>query len=523
METNVSGITPPMVAREGSSGKSITTTLSATRRRPRRVAVALGLLAGAIALAVGSAGATPGALDLSFGSGGIVTTPIGAASAVALQPDGKIVAAGTAGDWDRGRTFFALARYRPNGTLDRGFGSRGTVITAFGSIQDGAGAVALQRDGKIVLAGSSALPPATRGKIALARYRANGTLDASFGTRGKVTTAIGDGPEDYGYGVAVQADGKIVVAGRSRSGPQVVVTLARYQRNGTLDPSFGSGGVVTTVIGSYAWAQAVVLQPDGKIVVAGTSSDGAQARFALARYDRNGALDPSFGSGGTVTTAVGSNAQANALVLQPDGRIVAAGLSWNGRRFLFALARYDANGALDAGFGSGGTMTTASGSDSVAQGLALQVNGKLVAAGFSSPGSPPKSTLTLARYEPDGALDSAFGPGGTVTIQASKAGVAQAVALQPDGKIVTAGGGGGGFTLARFQGDATCVVPKLRNKPLAAARRAIRSAHCSLGRVRKAYSAKVKTGRVVSQSPPAGKVLVEGGKLSLTISKGKPR
>jgi hypothetical protein len=151
------------------------------------------------------------------------------------------------------------------------------------------------------------------------------------------------------------------------------------------------------------------------------------------------------------------------------------------------------------------------------------VNGKLVAAGFSSPAGISRSTLTLARYNRDGTLDSAFGSGGTVTIQASKAGVAQAVALQPDGKVVTAGGGSEGFTLARFLGDTTCVVPRLTGKRLEAAKRAIRTAHCSLGRVRKAYSAKVRKGRVISQSPPAGKVLPEGGKLSLTISKGMRR
>jgi uncharacterized delta-60 repeat protein len=526
MKTNASGITPPMVARENSSEES--TTLSKTRGGPRRVAVAVGLLAGAIALAVGSAGATPGALDASFGSGGIVTTAIGnqsaLAAAVALQPDGRIVAAGSAGDFDRGRRFFALARYRPNGSPDRSFGSHGTVTTAIGSIQDGAGAVALQRDGKIVVAGSSALPPGDLAEFALARYRANGTLDASFGSNGRVTTAIGDGPQDYAYGVAVQADGKIVVAGSSRSGAQQVFTLARYKTNGTLDPSFGSGGTVTTAIGIYAAASAVTLQPDAKIVVAGTTSDGAQARFALARYEGNGTLDPSFGSAGTVTTAIGIRDDgASSLVLQPDGRIVAAGHSLSDPQYtFFALARYDANGALDARFGSGGTVTTAIGSDwAFAYGLARQANGKLVAAGFSSPAGIPRSALTLARYTPEGTLDSAFGSGGTVTIQTPEAGIASAVALQPDGRIVTAGYGSGGFALARFLGDTTCLVPRLGRKTLKPAKRAIRNAHCSLGPVRKVYSAKIRKSRVVSQYPSPGKVLAEGGKVRLTISKGK--
>jgi uncharacterized delta-60 repeat protein len=523
MRTTLYRTTSPTARKRNLRARIATALSGAARGQPRRVVVALGLLAAAVALAVGSAGATPGALDASFGSGGTVTTAIGgqaAALAVALQHDGKIVAAGP-GFFN---TVFALARYRANGSLDASFGSAGTVTTNISPGEDKPYAIALQGDGKIVVAGSSQY--GDQHMIALARYKPNGTLDARFGNGGTVTTAIGVGHQDYAYAVVVQADGKIVVAGSSSSISQDLFALARYNANGTIDTSFGSGGTVTTAVGLGDVAYALAIQPDGKIVVAGSSWNNTQSRFALARYNSDGTLDTSFGSGGTITTAIGIHYdRAQSLVLQPDGKIVVAGFSLNDQgRALFALARYDTNGTLDPAFGSGGTVTTTIGTYwALALGLARQVNGKLVAAGWDYPNSTTDTAFALARYNPDGTLDSAFGSGGTVTTQTWENGGAAALALQPDGRIVATGFGSGAFALARYLGDTTCVVPRVKNKTLAASKRAIGSAHCSLGRVRKAYAAKVKKGHVVSQSPPPGRVLVEGGKVSLTISKGKRR
>src|SRR6266511_3302132 len=292
-------------------------------------------------LMAGSAQATPGDLDTSFGTGGKVTTAIGfgsdAASAVALQADGKIVAAGYSFN---GSNFdFALARYNANGTLDAGFGTAGKVTTTFGSSGDAASALALQPDGKIAAAGYSY--NGANFDFALARYNANGSLDAGFGAAGKVTTAIGSS-HDFASALALQADGKIVAAGRSYNGANYDFALVRYNPNGSLDPGFGTGGKVTTAIGSsHDFASALALQADGKSVAAGRSYNGTNDDFALARYNPDGSLDPGFGTGGKVTTAIGSGYEdAYAVALQADGKIVAAGYSWNGTNNDFALARY---------------------------------------------------------------------------------------------------------------------------------------------------------------------------------------
>ena len=241
----------------------------------------------ALCLVVSSlAAAFPGAPDATFGSGfGAVITPIGSgtdvAYSLALQPDGMIVVAGTCSngtDYD-----FCLARYLPNGTLDTNFNGIGKVITAIGNGNDGAYSVALQPDGKIVVSGSCL--NGTTYDFCLARYLANGALDLSFNGTGTVMTAIGSGT-DAAYSVALQPDGKIVVAGRCSNGTNTDFCLARYLANGALDVSLNSTGTVITTIGSGGdVARGVALQPDGKIVVAGFCSNGSNDDFCLARYE----------------------------------------------------------------------------------------------------------------------------------------------------------------------------------------------------------------------------------------------
>ena len=232
------------------------------------------------------AAALPGAPDATFGSGfGTVITPIGSgtdvAYSLALQPDGMIVVAGTCSN---GTNYdFCLARYLASGTLDTNFNGTGKVITAIGNGNDGAYSVALQPDGKIVVTGSCL--NGTSYDFCLARYVASGALDLSFNGTGKVITAIGSG-NDAAYSVALQPDGKIVVAGRCFDGAGIDFCLARYLANGVLDASFGSSGKVITAIGSSTdVANSAALQPDGKIVVAGFCSNGSNDDFCLARYD----------------------------------------------------------------------------------------------------------------------------------------------------------------------------------------------------------------------------------------------
>jgi uncharacterized delta-60 repeat protein len=269
-----------------------------------------------------------------------VVTDFGSGSdygaSVAVQADGKIVVAGSCVDnFDD----FALARYNSNGNLDTGFGSGGKVLTDFASSSDLAKGVALQSDGKIVVAGESHSGTVT-GDFALARYNANGTLDTSFDLDGKVTTDFAS-LVDRVWGVALQADGKILLVGQSqRGGTGHDFALARYNANGTLDATFNGDGKVTTdfPLSNDDFGYGVALQADGKIVVAGSSS----LDFALARYNANGSLDVTFDSDGMVTTDFGADDEAYVVALQSDGKIVACGSSgvFVGTGYDFALARY---------------------------------------------------------------------------------------------------------------------------------------------------------------------------------------
>jgi uncharacterized delta-60 repeat protein len=357
-----------------------------------------GTISGANVTNVSVACYNSGSLDTSFGTGGKVTTAIGAGHeevyAIAIQSDGKIVAAGIS---DNGTNYdFALARYNSNGSLDTTFGTDGKVTTAIGTDYDEAYAIAIQADGKIVAAGYS--HNGSDADFALARYNSDGSLDTGFGTGGKVTTAIGAG-SDGAYAIAIQSDGKIVAAGYSHNGSNEDFALARYNTDGSLDTDFGTGGKVTTAIGSsYDYALAIAIQVDGKIVAAGYSDIGSNnADFALARYNTDGSLDTSFDTDGKVTTAIGSgHDEAYAIAIQSDGKIVVAGDSSNGSDNDFALARYNTNGSLDTSFDTDGQVTTAIGSSTdIAKAIAIQSDGKIVAAGRSDNGD---SGFALARY-----------------------------------------------------------------------------------------------------------------------------
>jgi uncharacterized delta-60 repeat protein len=292
-----------------------------------------------------------GNLDPAFGGDGTVKTnitpAIDGAHDLALQADGKIVAAGFAGSVPLAHTgTFALARYRPNGRLDTSFGGDGVVRTDFTDDFDGAMGVAIQANGKIVTAGSAGgINPA----FALARYRPDGTLDDSFGGDGKVRTNFSPfGAEDVAQDLAVQANGRIVAAGLARE-PDFSFALARYRRDGTLDESFGGDGKVRTGFSSPHLDQAndVAIQADGKIVAAGFA-DGENppgGAFALVRYAIDGTLDDSFGGDGKVrTNFTGRFDGAAGVAIQVDGRIVAAGVADDtdvrGADPTFALARY---------------------------------------------------------------------------------------------------------------------------------------------------------------------------------------
>jgi uncharacterized delta-60 repeat protein len=432
-------------------------------RRPLRSVAAL-----AAALLVGflfSAGAqaAPGDLDTTFSGDGKQTTdfPFGGiseATATVRQPDGKIVAVGevlrsTSGD--SSISDFALARYNPDGTLDTSFSGDGKLTTDFGGIDDGAAGVALQSDGKVVVVGRTGFggPFDNSFEFAVARYNPNGTLDTSFSGDGKQRASFGD--SDVAKGVAVQGDGKIVAVGNNCNGnPDTTCdfALARFNSDGSLDTSFSGDGKQTADLGHIDIADAARLQADGKIVAVGSVSEIQSAPdFALARFDSNGSLDTTFSGDGKQTTEVGSsNDRAHGVAIQADGKIVAAGESLGGSDFDFALARYNPNGTLDTSFSGDGKQTTDSGGSEAAHGVKVQADGKLVTVGDAD------GDFALARYNPNGSLDTTFSGDGKQTTDFAGGRGGRAVTLQADNKIVAvgvAGGNGSSFALARYNSN----------------------------------------------------------------------
>ena len=385
---------------------------------------------------------TDGSLDSSFGSGEKVNTDffgdVDLAFGIAIQPsDGKIIAVGFAAKptGDHYETFFALARYNTNGTIDTTFGSGGKVTTdvlgininqAFNVIfVQSAMGVLVQPDDKIVVTGgviavvtAPGVIPAPLSNFGLARYNANGTLDTNFGAGGKISRDF-FGRDDTAFAVALQSDNKIVAAGfatkNSGAFDQDFAWL-RYNSDGSPDNTFGSGGRITTdFVGDTDGADALVIQLDGKIVLGGFTNNVNNGDLALVRYNVDGSLDSSFGSGGKFTNDVlGNYDEVYGLALQSDGKIVASGVattSTGNENFL--VARLNTNGTFDQSFGSGGKVTTDFfGGEDFATGVKIQADGKIVVTGAANTGS--FADLALARY-----LAPPAGPPPTVQLNAT--------------------------------------------------------------------------------------------------------
>ena len=381
----------------------------------------------------------PGVLDTSF-AGGKVVVPVGAADdyayAMAAQSDGKILLAGRAaehlGD-------FAVVRLERDGAIDAAFGTGGKVITDLGGGSDSAQAIAVQADGKILVAGNATVLGAGL-DFALVRYNPDGSLDPSFGTAGKVTTTFGNDSDNV-FALLIQPDGKIVLGGDTSQGSStsgVDFALARYNPDGSLDASFGVEGKVVTSLASFSGRDSVyalALQDVGgesRIVAAGGEGD-----FMIARYTAAGQLDASFGAGGKVTGLLGSTiGAARAVKIAADGSIVLAGHGGHD----FALCRLTSAGALDPTFGSGGRVITAVSPSNwdEAQALTLQTDGKIVVAGWAYEQSGSSGNFALARYSAEGQLDASFGGTGMVLTEVAaktKADQATAVLLQADERI----------------------------------------------------------------------------------------
>ena len=390
---------------------------------------------------------------------GKVTTDFGGNDfgfGMAMQSDGKIVVGGIS-DGD-----FALARYTANGILDTTFSGDGKVTTDFVGNAFVYG-VAVQPDGKILLAGDD------NEHFALARYNADGSLDTSFSGDGKVTTSFDGSYSESAYGLKVQADGKILVAGAAYMDSNSDFALARYNTDGSLDTVFGIGGKVTTDIGNDDEGSSVAVQSDGKIILAGSTwsweANAGEGDFALVRYTSNGLLDASFGAGGKVITDFGGDDSSYGMAIQSDGKILLMGRS-NGD---VALARYNTNGTLDTTFSGDGKVTTDFGGGDFGMGMTVQGDGKILVSGYAHANQdflfdrqPDGSVLffdgvssdfALMRYNADGTLDTSFGIGGKLTTDFGGTDYGASVAVQADGKIMVSGGSNGDFALARYNSD----------------------------------------------------------------------
>jgi uncharacterized delta-60 repeat protein len=402
-----------------------------------------------------------GVLDPTFGSGGVVNTADNASAyhavATATYPnkgtanDGKIVAATVAFSGSGafgGTAYLGVSRYNVNGTLDTTFGGTGEVMNFKGDARG----VAVQSDGKVVVAGVES------GNFVAVRYNVDGSLDTSFGSSGEAIIKFGK-YQGYAYNVALQPDGKIVLAGQVYDGSQWDVGLARLTANGRLDASFGTGGRVVTPLpyslyspGSRQNFTNLAIDPNtsasdpnsGKLLVAAHTPAGGAF---VVRYNTNGTLDTAFGGAGHVNLTT----EYPAVVVQSDDRIVVAGTTAVNSDLLIFLARLNADGTLDASFGNGGTVLSppTPNYDVHADSVALEANGQIVVGGENDSGSPGPGLMAV-RWNANGSLDSTFGSGGFAT--AAGTGLADAMALEPDGRIVVAGKNsyGGGLELVRF-------------------------------------------------------------------------
>jgi uncharacterized delta-60 repeat protein len=414
---------------------------STTHHRRAGAGAALATCLLATVLGAAPALAAAGDLDPAFGTGGTVTTsfPGGSyASAVAIRPDGRIVAVGGAAGGS-GTGEFAVVRYATDGSLDASFDGDGMVTTPIAGGGDDARSVAIQPNGKMAVAGTD-----SGERFAVVRYLADGSLDDSFGGDGIVRTNLTSGT-DVGADMVIQADGRIVVVGPA--GQASRFALVRYRSDGTLDPKFGDGG---KVIGRRGVPRAVALQPDGKIVVTGYDVYG----LVVARFLPDGTPDPTF-SGDGVVRRVSSEIFPLDVAVQANGRIVVGG---DFDIFAFGLARFTVAGNLDPTFGDGGTVRAEVGSgEQAVTGLAIQADGKIVAVGHIGPheaGDPVVPAFAAARFLRNGTLDTAFGGDGTITTEFDGGASASGVAIQADGKIVAVGGAGAddtvAFALARY-------------------------------------------------------------------------
>lgn len=348
-----------------------------------------------------------GMLDVSFGTGGIKTVPMGTTAliySVKILSDNKFLVSGVI---DATSDVF-VARLTSQGDLDPSFGSGGYTSTDFG-LQDISRAMGFQSDGKIILGGMS--NNSGTYDFILSRYSPNGIFDTTFGTAGRTYTNIA--LTDNAYAIAIQPDNKIILGGNSSTGGFADFTIARYSPEGILDTTYGTAGItITNVAGGILndSIRTLLLLPDGKLIAGGNVSN----TFTLVRYNEMGILDTTFGTAGVVQTAFsGIAVTLNTLALH-DGKILAAGYAFDGVGSLeSALVRYNLNGNLDTTFGNGGKSLNHFSSFDEILSLSIQPDGKILASGKTTGAT---DNLLLMRYLSNGSIDTTFAQGGRIIV-----------------------------------------------------------------------------------------------------------
>ena len=390
-----------------------------------------------------------GAEDPGFDDDGVVITDhslFDQINDVVIQPDGKIVAAGQTGAFDEftGRpSNMMVARYNSNGSLDDTFGTFGIVETKFDGYAKATG-VALQSDGKIVVAGNSG-SSVNSTLFTVVRYNTDGSLDETFGFGGVVTRRLGFVARISD--LAIQSDGKILVAGEARISGGEGATLARYNTDGSPDITFGNNGVSQVKPSSFGSSsrmlpRGIQLQTDQKSVVAGACVIASISRFCVSRYNLDGSIDHTFGSGGVATAdffVASLGGEAVDLAIQPDGKIVAAGQIVHEFGATAALMRFDENGFPDFSF-NGGMVTIFSSFQFRPNAVALRSDGKIVTVGEASFPFVPElpSMMAVAIHNSDGLIDETLNAVVNFSVGTMNS-AANAVAIRTDGRIVVAG------------------------------------------------------------------------------------
>lgn len=360
--------------------------------------------------------AQDGVLDPTFGDGGKVVTNVKnyasqEVSSIAIQRDNKVVVTGWFRNDRRNRDFVTL-RYNTDGSLDPTFSNDGVAIDSF-SVKDGAGPIAIQEDGKIVLAGKTY--NGTDSDFAVIRYCSNGILDSTFNDIGIVSTSIGYG-DDYGSSMSIQEDGKIVVAGRAYNGSDYDFALVRYNSDGSLDHTFNNSGIVITPISSANdYVESMLIQENGKIVVAGYTAINGDFAVAVARYNTDGKLDNTFNDNGIITTSINSGIinKVNSVVIHDDGCVFIVGQYRSGSECNYIIMKYNKNIVLDSSFNKTGIivikncLTCGIVSDGS---IAVQNDDKII---FGGSGGKNFDFL-LIRFNLNGSIDNSFGDNGRI-------------------------------------------------------------------------------------------------------------